>query len=139
MVNLLNNLQRQHNDLLEISRDLAKSIDAGISFADADLRKDISFVEGKIKIHLTMEDRHLYPLLLGHEEREVQEAAADYKSRMMGLYDSFHAFVVKMKESDGAQDEDLRAELEEILRKLSSRILFEEETLIPLLKRLGIT
>lgn len=61
-----------------------------------------------------MEDRHLYPLLLDHEDREVQE-------------------------TDGGEDRELRAELEEVLRGLSARILFEEETLIPLLRKPGIT
>lgn len=112
-----------------------------VSFSNRGFRKDLSFLEGKLKIHLTMEDKHLYPVLFQQESREVREIADEYKREMMSLFDTFHAFMLKVKEADGdnADSTGLRNELQQILEKIAARIFFEEETLIPLLNRIGFT
>ncbi len=140
-MNLVQNIQRQHNDLVEISNDILASLQGNVSFSSRGFRKDLFFLEGKLKIHLTMEDKHLYPVLFQQERREVREIADEYKKEMMSLFDTFHAFMLKVKETDGdnADSTGLRGELHQILEKISARISFEEETMIPLLSRIGIT
>lgn len=140
-LNLVHNIQRQHNDLVEISKDISASMQGNVSFSNRGFRKDLSFLEGKLKIHLTMEDKHLYPVLFQQESREVREIADEYKREMMSLFDTFHAFMLKVKEADGdnADSTGLRNELQQILEKIAARIFFEEETLIPLLNRIGFT
>jgi len=138
-MNLLQNLMRQHRDLLEIFSDIRESLQGDVSFGNEDFRKDLSFLEGKLKIHLTMEDKHLYPLLSKEEGEEIGGAAEEYRKEMVQLFDVFHAFMVRLREGSQEMDEDrlMKEELFRILDRISSRISFEEDTLWPLLRKKG--
>jgi len=130
---------RQHRDLMEIFSDIKGSLQGDVSFANEDFRKDLSFLEGKLKIHLTMEDRHLYPLLSKEEGEEIGRAAEEYRKEMIHLFDVFHAFMMRLREDSQDKDEDswMKGELLQVFEKISSRIAFEEDMLWPLLRKKG--
>lgn len=138
-MNLLQNLMRQHHDLLEIFNDIKGSLQGDVSFANEDFRKDLSFLEGKLKIHLTMEDKHLYPLLSKEEGEEIVRAAGEYRKEMIQIFDVFHAFMLRLREDSQEKDEysRMKGELLRIFEKISSRIAFEEDMLWPLLRKKG--
>jgi iron-sulfur cluster repair protein YtfE (RIC family) len=135
-MNFLENLKRQHCDLVDLAQEIGQSARSNTAFRDKDFSKTLSFLEGKLKIHLTMEDTRLYPALLKKEDREVSGKVSEYQKEMIGLYDIFQAFVIKLKGSDKESHEDgaLHEELAGIVERLRRRIEFEERVIFPLLE-----
>lgn len=136
-MNFLENLKRQHCDLVDLAQEIAQSARSNTAFRDEDFSKTLSFLEGKLKIHLTMEDTRLYPVLLKREDPEVRGKVLEYQKEMIGLYDIFHAFVIKLKGSDKESHDDgaLHEELAGIVERLLRRIEFEERAIFPLLEQ----
>ncbi|NIQ08672.1 MAG: hypothetical protein GWO08_01590, partial [Gammaproteobacteria bacterium] len=57
--------RQQHDDLLTIATKMAESFDVDSLSRDAkEMRALLSELAGKLKVHLAMEDKHLYPKLL---------------------------------------------------------------------------
>ena len=135
-MNFLQNLKRQHYDLVDLAQEIAQSARSNTAFRDEDFSKTLSFLEGKLKIHLTMEDTHLYPVLLQRDDPEVGSKVLEYQKEMIGLYDIFHAFAMKIRETDKESHDDgaLHEELAGIVERLQRRIEFEERVIFPLLE-----
>jgi iron-sulfur cluster repair protein YtfE (RIC family) len=134
-MNFLENLKRQHCDLVDLAQEIGQSARSNTAFRDKDFSKTLSLLEGKLKIHLTMEDTRLYPVLLKREDPEISGQVLEYQKEMIGLYDIFHAFVMKVKGADkeGHDDGALHGELAGIVERLLGRIEFEERVIFPLL------
>lgn len=139
-MNFLQNLKRQHGDLVDLAQEIAQSARSNTAFQDKDFSKTLSFLEGKLKIHLTMEDTHLYPVLLKRDDPEICSKVAEYQKEMIGLYDIFHTFAMKVRgtDIDGHDDGALHGELAGIVERLQKRIEFEEEVIFPLLEDGGM-
>ncbi len=135
-MDMVRNLRRQHGDLVELAGEIGSRLESGSFFTDRSCRKDLSFFEGKMKIHLVMEDRHLYPLLLGHEDARLRAAAEEYRREMAGLYDEFQSILTALNDDRsgglGAGEEE---RLQGVLEKMRARIEFEETSLFPLLEK----
>jgi iron-sulfur cluster repair protein YtfE (RIC family) len=134
-MNFLQNLKRQHCDLVDLVQEIAQSARSSTAFRDKEFSKTLSFLEGKLKIHLTMEDTHLYPFLLESEDQGVGSKVSEYQQEMVGLYDIFHAFVMKVRGSEKESHDEgaLHEELDGIVERLQKRIAFEEKVIFPLL------
>lgn len=60
-------------------------------------RSEIAKLAGILKIHLAMEDKALYPLMLAHAEPAVRRTAAEYQQSMGKLAPAFDAFYEKWR------------------------------------------
>lgn len=99
----------------------------------------LSLFEGKLKIHLSMEDRRLYPQLANRGSKNVRSLAGDYIREMGGIYDRFNAFVQRWKYDPPAEDLPavFAAKTREIMGVIHARIRGEEEFLFPLPEQSG--
>ena len=136
---ILTNLKRQHGDLVELSRELLLEAETDVPVSYSSLLRSLSLFEGKLKIHLSMEDSHLYPQLADHPSEDVRKLAGDYMREMGGVYDRFNAFILRWK-NDSPPDGFPSAfveEAKELMEAIYARIQEEEETLFPLLEQIG--
>jgi hemerythrin-like domain-containing protein len=136
---ILTNLKRQHEDLVELSRELLSEAETDNPVSYSSLLRRLSLFEGKLKIHLSMEDSHLYPQLADHASEDIRKLAGDYMREMGGIYDRFNAFVLRWK-SDSPPEGFPSAFVEEgkdLMETIYGRIREEEETLFPLLEQIG--
>ena len=135
-MNTLRNLRKQHRDLSESVGELYRSMTGEGEQSEEDFLKDLSLIEGKLKIHLSMEDRYLYPLLEESDNEEIRKRAAQSQEEMGHIYEKFHAFLAAREgEGEGRGGEELKEEMKEIVDVLMKRIEFEETTLFPLLEQ----
>ena len=136
---ILANLKRQHGDLVELSRELLAEAETDAPVSYPSLLHRLSLFEGKLKIHLSMEDSYLYPRLADHASEDVRKLAGDYMREMGGIYDRFHAFILRWKSDSPPEDfpSAFVEEAKELMEAIFARIRAEEGTLFPLLEQTG--
>jgi hemerythrin-like domain-containing protein len=78
------NFRDQHDDLLAVVTDITKKLDPQKLAIDAkDVRLLLSRLLGKLSVHLTMEDKSLYPRLLANPKSKA--VAKKFMDEMGGL------------------------------------------------------
>lgn len=93
------NLRRQHDAALELVKQLAASI-AGDRPSETEayqLSLTLARLTGLLGIHFAMEDKSLYPSLIGSGEPEAATTAAAFQEEMGGLSAAYAAFTERWK------------------------------------------
>lgn len=82
----LSNLKRQHIEIIDNVKIITKLIhDKNFENNSNDIARNISILAGKLKIHLSSEDKFLYPNLLNHNHTEIRKKANQYVDEMGNL------------------------------------------------------
>ncbi len=140
MVNI-DNFKRQHKDIMEEinhmnSLVMRKDYDNHLE----DLVRHINSLAGKIKIHLSMEDRFLYPALFNGEDSKLKDMSNVYIDEMgyiAGAYvDYKNKFNTKSKILDNIGI--FKIQTDDILNRIKKRIIKEESELYKLITEKGI-
>lgn len=124
----------QHQQALEI----IKSIQAGLSPARLAVdpkgaAANLAKLAGVVHIHLSMEDRSLYPELMNHANPHVRQVAKEFVQEMGGISTAFAAYCKRWNAATIKVSPDLFIqETRRIISTLSSRIRREEMELYPL-------
>jgi iron-sulfur cluster repair protein YtfE (RIC family) len=91
-----NDLIRQHNEMREMIDFLKNNLQESKVRAEASqLAQNISFLAGKLRIHLIAEDDSLYPRLLEGNDVKAKEIAERFSQEMGNLSQVFTAYKVK--------------------------------------------
>ncbi len=76
----------QHDELLAIVNDISGLLDVNALNQDASqARSLLSKLLGKLKVHLAMEDKSLYPQLISHDNDKIKSVAGQFKNEMSGI------------------------------------------------------
>lgn len=100
-----------------------------------DIALHISTLAGKIKMHLSMEDKYLYPGLIEKGSADVKKIANSYQQEMGNLADEF----VKYKDKYNTDPkllqsaESIKSDTEKIFQKIETRMQREENELYKLI------
>ena len=91
----------------------------------------ISTLAGKIKVHLSMEDKYLYPGLIEKGSEDVKKLANSYQREMGDLAGEFVTYKDKYNTNPRLlQNADsLKSDTEKIFQKIEMRIQREEKEL----------
>lgn len=127
----------QHADLLRAAKALESDLDGGWRPGGAEVaRGHLLHLSGKLTVHLQMEDRSLYPELLGSADPAVRAVAARFQDSMGGLKavaaQFFHRWL-----GNGSIDADPAAfslDARAVLGALAERIAAEDAQLYPLVE-----
>lgn len=129
------NLTRQHKDIVELLDKLGaysnpREVEKN-AFAISLLLGQLS---GKINIHLSNEDRFVYPRLMKAKEEETRRISQQFSQEMGGLVTVFNDFKTKYLSSAriNAQATNFLMELGQIAKAVKERINKEEQQLYPL-------
>lgn len=129
--------RQQHNELLAIATQMSNGFDAGSLAQDAkEMRTLLSELAGKLKVHLAMEDKHLYPKLLSHDNGTVRSTAQQYIDEMGGIAKVFTDYLDRWPHAKAIQ-ENASGFIEEtkgLFNALGNRINKENNDLYPLLE-----
>lgn len=95
----------------------------------------ISTLAGRLKIHLLNEDRYLYPNLKESEDVNIANLAKEYQNEMGDLAVEFTSFKDKYNTKSKLlkNESEFRSEIDEIIRKIESRIKKEENGIYKLI------
>lgn len=131
------NYLEQHSSIAEEMAMIKKLVhSSNLEQSAGEIALHISMLAGKIKVHLSMEDKYLYPKLLESNIPEIQMLAERYQKEMGSLADSF----VKYKEKYNTtpkilgNEKELLQETEEIFKAIELRVEKEEKELYNLIK-----
>ncbi len=77
------NFRDQHDDLLKIASEISTHLNVDELSNDAtEVRSLLSKLLGKLSVHLSMEDKALYPKLLEHTDAQVKSMAKRFINEM---------------------------------------------------------
>jgi len=133
------NLRRQHTEVGEVIKYIKKEIINGTIQDNAgDIAKNISFLAGKLKIHLGEEDRSLYPSLQSSENEELKKFGKTYYDEMDGILEGFNIYKEKYNTRTKILNSigDFQIETNKVISLLKNRINKEDTHLYPLLEKL---
>ena len=96
-----------------------------------DIALHISTLAGKIKIHLSMEDKYLYPGLQESEDKHVRKIADDYQKEMGDLAEKFVNYKDKYNTKPKILQnlEIIKQETTQIFQAIEKRVEREEKEL----------
>ncbi len=129
--------RQQHDDLLTIATKMAESFDVDSLSRDAkEMRALLSELAGKLKVHLAMEDKHLYPKLLAHEDIAVRTTAQKFIDEMGGIAQVFTTYLDRWPHAKAIQGNaaGFIEETKGLFNALGNRINRENNNLYPLLE-----
>ena len=133
----INNLLRQHNDILNLANKISSyTTDRQIADHAFDISMLLGQLAGKLKIHMTTEDKFLYPSLLGHGNPKVQAVSKRFLTEMGGLaatFENYKATYFNAKQI-AANPATFITESRVIMDALAKRIAKENSELYPLIK-----
>ena len=90
------NFRKQHGELLNVAKAMAKLLDADNLKKDAtEVRHLLSVLHGKLSVHLVMEDKSLYPRLLSHHDADIRATTKRFIDEMGTLAGVFKGYVGK--------------------------------------------
>lgn len=122
--------RQQHQDILTVVGTLNEKLKAD---ADAQiLRLLLSNLAGKLRFHLAMEDKALYPRMM-NQGTETSAVAARFMEEMGGLAAAFEAYNSKWQITAIREDPaGFAAETHQVFQALGKRIGRENSELYPL-------
>lgn len=129
----INHFQRDHDQIKRDLETLHTLADRGIAANAAEIAAQLLAMSAHIKIHLTSEDRTLYPKLAASGDATVVAMATRYQNEMSGLFDAFKHFVENWRIADRlkADPEGFRASANQVLKALHDRLHREEAEFFP--------
>lgn len=93
----------------------------------------ISELNGHLMVHLTVEDRHVYPVLMASNNFAVRDKANKFKSEIGGLFVSFQDYRLKWSSVKQVIEDpqNFTRDTEKIFSFLNKRMALEDEFLYP--------
>jgi len=125
----------QHREALFIAQRLQLKLCEKQPPAD-DIAAILTELAGKLKFHLAMEDKYVYPKALSSSHPDLQATAHKMQTEMAGISDAFLNYLATWNISAIAGDtRKFTDETNAMLAALKKRIDLEERTLYPLVHR----
>jgi len=131
--------KQHHVEILATARKLAGLLDVAQLTRNAEnARGVLSELAGRLKIHLAMEDKALYPRLLTQGDAEAKRVTQRFMNEMGTLSKSFETYVKRWPSPAAIQASaaSFVAETKAIFAALQARVGLEERDLYPLADRL---
>ena len=127
------NMRQQHKDLAGIVVEIEGKLNALPGEAD-NIRRLLSTLAGKLSVHLAVEDKNLYPAMIGSANAEAKKTAEDFQNEMGALGEAFKDYTRKWPSAQKIQEStaEFSTETKSVFQALKQRIEREENTLYPL-------
>ena len=89
-----------HDQLLNISKEISTLlIEERISRDPKAVRRGLSKLAAKLRVHLLLEDKSLYPILQSHSDEKVRALTNRFAYEMGGISDEFNDYMCKWSTS----------------------------------------
>jgi hypothetical protein len=135
MQRIIENLTRQHRELVRTATEMFGWLDAGKlrTRGAADVHRALSSLSGILKVHLAMEDRSLYPHLVNHRDLELRTLAVRFLDERAALRDRYDAYQHRWPSAIAIERDADRFidDSREILGMLWTRMKTEDDVLHP--------
>lgn len=132
----IDNYIKQHDEIIVLIKELSFKISTENNMDNIkDIRELISKISGKLKIHLALEDKNLYPELLKSNRSEVVSKANLFIKEMGDLSDYFHKYIERWSNYSKINSDynSFIKETEFVIEAITNRIEKENTMLYTLL------
>ena len=132
------NLLRQHGEMLDLAAKIgAYQSQAQVKDNASTISNLLSQLAGKLKMHLMVEDKFVYPKLIIHSDVQIQKTSQDFANEMGYLCKAFGDYKTKyLGATKIADNADLFiADTKNIFAALTKRMDKETHSLYPLLNK----
>jgi hemerythrin-like domain-containing protein len=132
--------REQHNELPAVAGEIGKTLDPAQRAKDAtQARMLLSSLAGKLKVHLAMEDKTLYPRLMQDPDPKLSGLAKRFADEMGGIAEIFGGYMERWPSAEAIQEAPRRfvADTRKLFAALATRIEREDNQLYPLLDARG--
>lgn len=124
---------RQHQEAAEVVKQIESKMGAGVPAHADEIRSLLSGLVGKLKIHLSLEDKDLYPKALGSSDAALKQIGARLQKEMSGLAGALLDYSNKWTASAiKATPDAFVTETKGVVAALKKRIEVEEKEFYPL-------
>lgn len=127
--------RRHHVEIFAMADKLTSSLDPDLLKSNPrDVLSQLAQFAARINVHLSMEDKALYPKLLGSSDEECKSRAKEFQNEMGGIKEEFETYTSKWSNSDAISSEtDLFIqETKDLFKVIVSRMEKENLILYPL-------
>lgn len=127
--------KEQHKEMLELVKQINHKLDPAALAKDAvEVRSILSALAGKLLVHLAMEDKNLYPVMLGSSDENAKKMAQSFIDEMGTLATTFKSYTTKWASPQLIQADSAGFcnETKAVFQALGQRIGKEEANLYPL-------
>ena len=128
-----------HKELLAIAGEISSKFDPEELAKDAsEVRNLLATLSGKLKVHLAMEDKALYPRLLEHADTRIKETAQKFQNEMGDISKALNEYLEKWPNFLKIQNDPngFISETKSIFDALGKRIESEDNILYPMASEL---
>ena len=132
--------REQHQGILDVIETINGKLNPELILNNArEIRLLISGLVGKLKFHLSIEDKVIYPILLNHDDSNIANTAKKFFNEMGDILDNLNLYDKKW-----SNEHKIKAEVNEfihdtrqILKKLVVRTEIENKELYNLVDELA--
>lgn len=124
--------RHQHAEIMEIVTEIRTHLVRDKVAEDAsDISRLLARFMGKLNVHLSMEDKSLYPKLLAHHDAHVQSMTQKFITEMGGIADAVGEYKAKWSSSRvmQAEPEEFIAQTRRLFSALEKRVKSENTIL----------
>ena len=132
--------RNQHKEILQVVREISPLIKGDQVTGDVNaVRNLLSTLAGKLNVHLSMEDKVLYPKLLDHQDANVRLMANKFNNEMGKIKEVFQGYLQKWQTGIAIQKDpaSFTNDTKGIFDAISKRIERENNELYALVDRLS--
>jgi hypothetical protein len=135
MQRIIENLTRQHKELVRTATEMFGWLDAGKLRARGagDVHRALSSLSGILKVHLAMEDRSLYPHLVNHHDLQLRTLALRFLDERARQRDRYEEYKTRWASAAAieAGAERFIDETRQVLGMMWNRMKMEDDVLHP--------
>lgn len=134
------NFRRQHKEIQQVVSEISDLLSIeGLSTRFDDCRDLLAELTEKLTLHLTIEDKAMYPRLLNHTDGAVRTLAQRYVTEMGGIKKVYVDYVGRWPTGDAIRSRApaFIEETQGVFKALAERIAKEDTELYPLVDKHG--
>lgn len=128
-------MRTQHSEIADLIGQIEAKMSADVLVNEGDgVRTLLSQLSGKVSVHLAMEDKALYPVMIDSGNDEACKMAESFMAEMGSLGGVFKEFVAKWPIGQVIKDDPTSfiSEAQTVFKALKDRVQREESQLYPL-------
>jgi hemerythrin-like domain-containing protein len=132
--------KNQHIAILKCVEDLRQLAKLGIEEHAAEIAKRVIDMSSIIKLHLSTEDKMLYPALSKIDDRALNSMGKQYQDQMTHIATAYGEFAKKWNTAGNVSQypEDFRNEANHVLKILYERIQKENKDFYPKIENASV-
>lgn len=131
--------KKQHTEILQIVKKIETLCANGVARFSKELSGELMMLRFKVKVHLSAEDKFLYPALDLHQEGSAAAFAARYRPEMVGISSFFLMYAARWERAEAieAKPDQFLEETQKIIEALRHRIQLENTEFYPAVEKTG--